>query len=222
MNSPPGLLHWTNNINVHGYWGLYDDFDSMGSTNGAVPLDYPQRNIGADIIITTETGACQPGGSGNCGQTEWTGAAPGCVSCWFPSSFASVFNNYPADLTVRAPYAGAGQFGTDPGADIQVVGWSTQGAASGAPNSYLDFRVRSLRLSPGTANFVYTAPDTGACTLTVANNSAYSSPVYSGGDGGGNPDRDMTVSGLTGNTRYWWELVCGTSSYRRSGTLLTH
>ncbi|HLH44193.1 MAG TPA: hypothetical protein VKV74_14490 [Bryobacteraceae bacterium] len=218
---PPGVLTWTNNIAVHGFWGLYDTYDSAASTNGAISLDYPNANIQSSIVITTQTASCSPGGSGNCGQTEWAGPSPACLTCYYPTSFSSVFQNYPSNLVVNSTYAGRGQYGTDPGVDLSVVSWSTQGAVTGLPNPYLDFRIRGLQVSGSTAAFTYTAPDVGACTLTVANNSSFSLPVYNSADNGANPDRYLIVTGLSPRTRYWWKMTCGSSSYRRSGTLLT-
>ena len=217
----PGVLTWTNNIAVHGFWGLYDDYDSMASTNGTITLDYPNANIQSSIVITTETAACSPGGSGNCGQTEWAGPSPACLTCYYPTSFSSVFQNYPSNLAVNSTYAGRGQYGTDPGADLPVIAWSTRGAISGAPNPYLDFRIRALRVNDATAAFTYTAPDTGACALIIANNNNFSLPVYNSSDTGDNPDRYLMVTGLSPRTRYWWKMTCGTSNYGRSGVLLT-
>jgi hypothetical protein len=218
---PPGILTWTNNIAVHGYWGLYDSCDSLGSSDGAIPLDYPKANIQSSIVITTETASCQPGGSGNCGQLEWSGGSGGCLSCWFPTSFASVFSNYPSNLTVNPSYAGKAQYGTAPGADMEVVQSSTQGAVSGAPNPYLNFQVTAAAAGNGTAAFTYTAPDTGACKLTVASNGGYVSPAYNASDYGGNPARYVLVTGLESKARYWWKMVCGEAAYGRSGTLIT-
>jgi hypothetical protein len=215
---PAGVLTWTNNIAVHGFWGLYDSYDGQGSTNRAIPFDYPQANIQSSIVITTQTAFCNPGGSGNCGQTEWTGA---CLNCFYQTSFASVFQNYPSNLAVNATYAKKGTLGTDPGVNLVGLKQSTQGTLAGTANPALNFRVRSMLVRDGGADFTYTAPDTGACTLTVSEDSGGGSLVYSASDGGGNPDRSVTVPGLGGRTRYWWNMVCGASEYRLDGAFIT-
>lgn len=188
----------------------------------------PTSNFSGDIIITNQFPCVPNGDSGNCGQYQFSSApaVPSppinlCNGCQFPTSMPSVFQSYPTNLAVSSTYQGTGYLGTDPGADIPVVTWSTQGAVSGAPNPYLDFRVRSLSVTSTTATYYYTAPDTGACTLNVANNSAYTSPAYSSSDSGGNPDRSVTVTGLSPNTRYWYKLVCGALNYRRSDVFIT-
>jgi hypothetical protein len=216
--SPPGILTWTNNIAVHGFWGLYDDCDSLGDTAGAIPYDYPGANIQSSIVITTQTSSCNPGGSGNCGQSQWASA---CAGCLFPTSFGSVFANYPSNLAVNSAYAGKGTLGTDPGVLSSTLAASTQETISGQPNSYLDFQVRSLLVAEAKADFTYTSPDTGACMLTLAENPALEAPVYQSTDGGGNRDRSVTATGLASRTRYWWTLDCGLSHSRRSGTLVT-
>jgi hypothetical protein len=218
---PAGVLTWTNNIAVHGYFGLYDACDSGGSNNGVIGLDYPNANIQSSMVITTETASCSPGGSGNCGQLEWAGQLNFCPGCWFPTSFDSVFSDYPSNLTVNSNYAGKAQLGTDPGADLEVVNSSTNAAVRGGPNPYLNFQIRAVVVADRTAAFTYTAPDIGACKLTLANNSGYVSPAYDANDSGGNPDRYVTVSGLENRARYWWKMVCGEAGYRRSGALIT-
>jgi hypothetical protein len=212
-------LAWSSNVANVGYASWYDDCGSLGDGATVLRTDYATSDFGHSVIINNQTGACSPGGSGNCGQTVWS-TAP-CNGCSYPTSFASTFQSYPSNLAVSSPYQGTGYLGTDPGADIQVVNWSTQGAASGAPNPYLDFRVRSLSVSGTTAVYYYTAPDTGACTLSIAINSGYISPVYNSSDGGGNPDRSVTVTGLSPHTRYWYKFVCGASNYRRSDVFFT-
>ena len=239
---PPGLFEYTNNIMTYGTGGHVGGINNQtagdpppngcctGDAPSGVPYMFPNRNVGWDVVINDQQCAY---GTYDCAVMEFTDppgnpnpAPPGspafCASCLFNTAFTNVFSNYPGGIyTVKPPYQGAAEFGRDPGADIQVVDWSAGPAVSGAPNSYLNFRVRALTVTAASVSFVYTAPDTNPCTLTVANNSTYTAPVYNAGDGGGNPDRSVTFSGLSGESRYWWQLACGTSGYQRYGTLTT-
>jgi hypothetical protein len=223
LTPPPSYISFTNNIANSGYgvWQTYCANSYIGNGFSPYSLFYqaPTSTFAEDLIITDESPCVPNGNSGNCGQFQWSNNP--CNGCAYPTSLSSVFQNYPTNLAVSSTYQGTGYLGTDPGADIQVVNWSTQGAVSGAPNPYLDFRVRSLSVSGTTAMYYYTAPDTGACTLSVANNSGYNAPVYSSSDSGGNPDRSLMVTGLSPNTRYWYKLVCGSSNYRRSDVFIT-
>jgi hypothetical protein len=228
----PNFISWTNSIlnSGNGVWQAYCPNNYYGNGFNPYALYYqaPTSNFSGDIIITNQSPCYPSGGSGNCGQYQFATApsvpnppANLCNGCQFPTSMSSVFQSYPANLAVSSTYQGKGYLGSDPGADIPVVNWSTQGAVSGAPNPYLDFRVRSLLVTGTTATYYYTAPDTGACTLSIANNSGYNSPVYNSSDSGGNPDRSVMVTGLSPNTRYWYKLVCGASNYRRSDVFIT-
>jgi hypothetical protein len=228
----PYFISWTNSITNagNGVWTTYcpNGYLANGFNPYALYYQMPTSNFSGDIVITNQSPCVPNGDSGNCGEYQFA-TAPAvpsppinlCNGCQFPTSLSSVFQSYPTNLAVSSTYQGTGYLGTDPGADIPVVNWSTQGAVSGAPNPYLDFRVRSLSVSSTTATYYYTAPDTGACALSVANNSGYNSPVYSSSDSGGNPDRSVTVTGLSPNTRYWYKLVCGASNYRRSDVFIT-
>ncbi|HEY6346510.1 MAG TPA: hypothetical protein VIY49_33885 [Bryobacteraceae bacterium] len=228
----PSFISWTNSItnSGNGVWEASCGNGYFGNGFNPYALYYqaPTSNFSGDIIITNQSPCIPNGDSGNCGQYQFA-TAPGvpnppinlCNGCQFPMSMSSVFQSYPTNLAVSSTYQGTGYLGTDPGADIPVVNWSTQGAVSGSPNPYLDFRVRSLSVTGSTAMYYYTAPDTGTCTLSVANNSGYNSPVYNSSDSGGNPDRSVAVTGLSPNTRYWYKLVCGASNYRRSDVFIT-
>jgi hypothetical protein len=219
----PGFISWTNSI-LNGGYGMWladcaNSYAGYGFTPNGLYYQAPTSNFSNDLVITNQS-PCVPNGSGgNCGQYQFS--TNPCNGCQYPTTLSSLFQAYPTNLAVSSTYQGTGYLGTDPGADIQVVNWSTQGAVSGARNPFLDFRVRSLLVSGTTATYYYTAPDTGACTLSVANNSGYNSPVYKSSDNGGNPDRSLTVTGLSPYTRYWYSLVCGASNYRRSDVFIT-
>jgi len=141
-----------------------------------------------------------------------------------PTDWASVgFVNYAGGnyhLDSGSAWKEWGHEGLDPGADIDVVEWSTATAESGALNPYLDFRVRALVPAETVASLRYTAYSTAACAVTVASNPAYTSPEFSDAGSVGNRDRPVSITGLSGNTRYWYKIVCD-GTYRRSGTFWT-
>lgn len=108
----------------------------------------------------------------------------------------------------------------DPGADVDVVNWSTAHAADGAPNPYLDFAVKTLTPGQTTANLSFTAYDTSACTLTVSSQYDYATTVFALTDTGGDPDRQVTITGLTPDSRYYYRIICA-GPYRREGSFFT-
>ena len=122
-------------------------------------------------------------------------------------------------LSGSSSYKGWGPLGRSPGADTDVVGWSTSGvnSAGATLNSYLKAGpIR--RVIPGQTGvaFRYTAPTVAACTTTMSTKPDLSSPIINAlGDGGGDLDRfQVDVNGLSTNTRYYWRITCGDSTYR--------
>jgi len=238
MGNTYGFLAWSSNVANIGYGSWYDQCDSLGFGNSSpgfnvLANDYATSDLGLGTIIVTTQSACEPGAypppSGNCGQIGW--ANGGCNGCTYPTSLSTTFQSYPANLAVASAYQGTGYLGYDPGADINVVTWSTNGNSGcpgstpcGAPNAYLDFRIKDPLVMPTSVTwYSYRALDTGACTVTIATqppapgSTTLTSGIVYGptSDGGGNPERSLTVTGLTAKTEYWYTFVCTGSVYRR-------
>jgi hypothetical protein len=129
------------------------------------------------------------------------------------------FQNGNYRLKPASPYKGWGHMGRDPGADIDVVEWSTAHAADGAHNPYLDFRVRALTPARVSASIRYTAYDTNACTVTASGRPDFATTIFQGDDGGASRDRAVEITGLSPATRYFYRIQCG--QFRRDGVLLT-
>jgi len=144
-----------------------------------------------------------------------------------PTDWASVgFESYATGdyrLAAGSAWKGWAHEGRDPGADIDVVEWSTANAESGAHNPYLDFRVRALVPATTTASLRYTAYSTAECAVTVAGNSTYGSPEFTDAGSTGNRDRTISITGLVSQQRYWWKIVCSVdgANYRRDGVFWT-
>ena len=144
-------------------------------------------------------------------------------ACAFPAAYSDIgFTDYSAKnykLSGSSSYLRWGPLGRSPGADTDVVGWSTSGvnSAGATLNSYLKAGpIR--RVIPGQTGvaFRYTAPTVAACTTTMSTKPDLSSPIINAlGDGGGDLDRfQVDVNGLSTNTRYYWRITCGDSTYR--------
>ncbi len=123
-------------------------------------------------------------------------------------------------LKSTSPYKRWSHMGQDAGADIDIVEWSTEHAADGAGNPYLDFRVRAAMPGRTSASLRFTAYDVDSCKVTVSDRPDLATTVFELTDGGGNRDRVVEVAGLSANTRYFYRILCS-GSYRRDGVFLT-
>ena len=108
----------------------------------------------------------------------------------------------------------------DAGADIDIVEWSTEHAADGAYNPYLDFRVRAVKPGRTSASLQFTAYNGNSCEVRVSNRPDLATTEFERTDGGGARDRVVEVAGLSANTRYFYRIICS-GSYRRDGMFLT-
>lgn len=222
-----------NDVGAGNLWGALDysfspgySFDrnvvvnNTGATIYSRP--YPIVNIAYDVVTPSNPMPCV--GSTN----EMTGSGVNNNGrCGFPAAYTDVgFTSYPTNLKLASgsTYKGWGPGGLDPGADTDVVGWSTPVSADNATfPSYLNFQVRSIRIGQTWVMFRYTAPTTGACLLTMATKPDLSSPTINAlTDGGGDRDRyQIDANGLAVNTQYYWKIACGDGTYRR-GILTTN
>lgn len=147
----------------------------------------------------------------------------GCNSCGTPQLWSEVGMVDYAGRNYRLDAASAYKYfahGKDPGADIDVVEWSTAGATAGTANPYLDFQVKNVTVSTSTLTLVYTSYNTEQCTLSVSAKWDMSSPS-SQADVAGDRERTVSVGSLSASTRYWWKLSCGTGAYYRTGVAIT-
>ena len=176
----------------------------------------PARTIGLNWMIDDQS-LGQTEVDNNFKTASHEGYAP-CPSCKYVASIAAAaFTNAAAAnyrLTSSSPAYRQGPYGRDGGADQNVVDWSTEGTVAGVHNPYLDFQVHSIRPAVTTASIRYTSYSSAACTVLVANNRSYSSPVHNSSDGGGDRDRTVNLTGLTGRSRYWYTITCDGGRYR--------
>jgi hypothetical protein len=158
-------------------------------------------------------------------------AAPNCSTYWSYANSDSWLSSNGSYNTVFASTAGsyntwnyhclasytkchnAGTDGSDIGANIDLINWATATAVSGAENQFFHFTLKPPILSHAGAMLNHTAPSTAACTTVVSSNPDYSSPVSSVTDGGGDPSRSMTLTGLAPNTLLYQKVTCGNSKY---------
>lgn len=83
---------------------------------------------------------------------------------------------------VKAPYQNTATDGRDSGADVDHVNWATSGAANGAFNAALEYKLRSAVTSRSGGqrgvSVYFTAPSVNDCTWELSSDAnAYSSPV---------------------------------------------
>ena len=130
------------------------------------------------------------------------------------------FSGHNYRLKSTSPYKRWSHMGQDAGADIDVVEWSTEHAADGAANPYLDFRVRAATPGRTSASLRFTAYDLNSCMVTVSDRTDLATTAFELTDGGGSRDRLVEVAGLSANTRYFYRVVCN-GTYRRGGVFTT-
>jgi hypothetical protein len=110
-------------------------------------------------------------------------------------------------------YQNWGTDGRDPGVDLNTLGWATAHAIDGAPNPYLDMRVRNLVPTAGHGLTIYaTALDTGACTWELSTDpNQYASPVAVTSQA--RTGRDVIAvwnnGTLAASTTYFARMTCG-------------
>lgn len=176
----------------------------------------PLNNLAYNVDTGSSTGMPCVGST-----AEMTGSgATYNGNCGFPAAWTDVgFTDYSAkNYKLTGSYVRWGPMGRTPGADTDVVGWSTSGVnnAGAVLPAYLTFQIR--RILPGQTSVVfrYTAPTTAACTTTMSTKPDLSSPIIDAlADGGGDLDRfQVDINGLSTNTRYYWRITCGDSTYR--------
>jgi hypothetical protein len=112
-------------------------------------------------------------------------------------------------LADDSPVRGMAHDGGDPGADINVVEWSTEMNESGVPNPYLSTWITSITPSDTSAVICYTAYDAAPVAVTVATSRKYTPDV--GTDTVEQKGRQgcIAVNGLAANTRYFARLHTG-------------
>src|SRR4029434_3621724 len=77
-------------------------------------------------------------------------------------------------LGENKPVRRLADYGGDPGADINVVEWSTEANETGVPNPYLSTWITSIAPSVTSAVICYTAYDAAPAAVTVATSRKYS------------------------------------------------
>jgi hypothetical protein len=112
-------------------------------------------------------------------------------------------------LAEDSPVRGLAHDGGDPGADINVVEWSTEMNESGVPNPYLSTWITSITPSDTSAVVCYTAYDAAPAAITVAASRKYAPDI--GSDTVAQQGRQgcITVAGLAPGTRYFARLHTG-------------
>jgi hypothetical protein len=119
------------------------------------------------------------------------------------------FVDYPGKnyrLAASSPFKGQAADGSDPGADINVLEWSTEGTVSGVPNPYLDTHISSIVPSDTSAVICFIAYDSSAATLTVSTSRAYAADLGTDTPNQSGRNGCTTVTGLTAQTRYYVRL----------------
>ena len=213
-------------------------FSNYDQTDPSQGWDMASRSIGLNILPNDQgltyagyslgviqfQASYQP--SNSCQQQVGNPPLTG-PSNFLPSSWAAVdFINFQAGgggdyhLQSASPYHSAGPYGQDPGADMDIVNWSTANVLTGVPNPYLDFQILALSWTTTTASLRFLAYDNTACTVNVYNNPNRTSATFTETDSGGDRDRTASITGLTTQTRFWYDVLCA-FPYRRSGIFIT-
>jgi hypothetical protein len=120
-----------------------------------------------------------------------------------------------------SPFTTSPLDGTPVGANIDLVGWATQGAVSGEHNPWFDFYIRSAHPSTG---IVYTAYSTESCRVTVSDDAGFASPIYDEDDPGGDRDRTISVGAADSEAQvklpdakvYYVRVRCDDGRYRET------
>jgi hypothetical protein len=109
-------------------------------------------------------------------------------------------------LAASSPFKGFATDGSDPGADMNVIEWSTEGVISGIENPYLDTWITEITPANTSAVICYTAYDVAPASVTVAATRRYAPDV--GTDTREQTGRRgcITVAGLEPGTRYFARL----------------
>ena len=121
------------------------------------------------------------------------------------------FVNYDAKnfrLSASSQYKGWATDGSDPGADQNIVEWSTEGAASGAPNPYLDFRIKSVSPTAGGAVIRFAAYSDASCGIQVSSTRAYADNLGTVSQTRTGRYGIATVAGLGPKVTRWAKITC--------------
>ena len=110
--------------------------------------------------------------------------------------------------------------GSDPGADQNVVEWSTEGAASGAPNPYLDFRIKSVSPTAGGAAIRFTAYSDASCGIQGSSTRAYADNLGTVSQTRTGRYGVATVAGLGPQVTRWAKITCE-GRYRETELITT-
>jgi len=241
-STPTDNAVFTANITPWNKYGFYNDTGAGNLWNSILDGLASNRNFTRNVVANNQSQSiyARPSPYVNLGWNPDVPTALACAastfdntaagpttngSCAFPADYSAVgfvdYANSNYRLAGGSTWKGWGPYGQDPGADVDAVLNSTTGVNAGAATEppFLSFQVRALTRTQATLKWTYTAYSTASCTVTASLTSDYASPVTAT-DAGGNRDRTLTLSGLAGNTRYYWRLRCA-GSFDRSGITLT-
>lgn len=221
----------TNNIFTAGKCGV-SDISGIGSCGvNAVSVSWgPHAEMAANGVIDAlglglSSGLfdamryhCTPGSWGCPYSAIPTDPPPNMLGYKYAASpSAFLFTSYPDDLSLQStsPLKAAGLDGKDLGADLNMVGWATAGAQAGTMAPYLAMKIRSVVTGATSVAVRFSAPDISSCTVAARKYGfPLSSAVSSATDSSGTLDRLVTLTGLSGNTKYGLKVTCAGSYYR--------
>lgn len=227
--SPWNLSGYYNDMGSGNLWGSVDDSLAPGYSfhRNLIVDNQSQSRFGRPSSITnTALNLDTPSAPMPCiGSGAEMSTVPATTyngKCGYPASYTTgIFADYANEnYTVTGPYVNWGSMGATPGANINQVNWSTQGVNTSAAvvPKYIDFVVKQTIPASTSLRFIYNAYNTAVCTVAVSRKFDMSSPTTVS-DTGGDVYRDVTVSGLVSNTRYWYQITC--NSTNRTGIALT-
>ncbi len=201
----------------HGHGNLWDAVDNNWNMN---------RSFTKNVIVNLQNVASQPMENlyTPSDRPPFSGQKA-CTTCVSTATFdpGVGFVNYSGGdyhLSSSSPYYGWWAHGRSAGADVDQVNWSTAQALAGRPNSFLDFKIRSLLQGRTSASIGYTSYDAAACVITVSTRPDLATVAFTGGDSAGDRDRTISINPLSPGTRYFYSLAC--DGYTRSGQFLTN
>ncbi len=147
-----------------------------------------------------------------------TGAIPTPCSTYFlypPGTKSAASGGTAVDgaYHARAAYQNTATDGRDPGVNVEHVNWATAGAATGALNTALEYKLRSaVTSSSGTQRGVsvyFTTPSVNACTWELSSDAnAYSASVPVTSQNRNGRDGTAVWSGLSPGKAYFVRATC--------------
>lgn len=240
----PGNFVLTDNIFPWNDYGFYNDVSGGFLWNSLPNGLFPGYNVIRNVIVNNQSKTVYSKQSSimNFAYNNDTPSAPmpcpastneitgsGATyngNCGFPTAYSDVdFNNYSSNdyaLKNTSPYLRWGTLGISPGANVTEVNQSTAGVSTDAAQTpaFLNFKISSITPSGSSLTFRYVAYDTSTCDVSVSLKSSMSSPTTVT-DSGGALSRTVAITGLSGNTRYYWTVSCASGVYNRNGVTLT-